>query len=239
MNSAFVCVFDQGRPSGDAFIQMRSADRAFLAAQHCHKRSMKERYVEVFACSAQEMNIVLMGGTLNRSGLSPPPCKLRRKCRWALGLLLSAVCAGRWRFTPSCFFPFSHSFTYSFMVGVLSIFLPRQEWASGAVGIWVGECFFYSIQIWVCQMLFHSGGMKGFDLGWFSIFLNQNVHKILILIINVTICTLVCRGKALSVWFSVDFFLSSVVDSQLRNFAILTTNSGTRKNLGTPQVQSG
>uniref|UniRef100_A0A672SGU0 Epithelial splicing regulatory protein 1 n=1 Tax=Sinocyclocheilus grahami TaxID=75366 RepID=A0A672SGU0_SINGR len=68
----------QGRPSGDAFIQMRSADRAFLAAQHCHKRSMKERYVEVFACSAQEMNIVLMGGTLNRSGLSPPPCKLRR-----------------------------------------------------------------------------------------------------------------------------------------------------------------
>uniref|UniRef100_A0A673JT41 Epithelial splicing regulatory protein 1-like n=1 Tax=Sinocyclocheilus rhinocerous TaxID=307959 RepID=A0A673JT41_9TELE len=68
----------QGRPSGDAFIQMRSADRAFLAAQHCHKHSMKERYVEVFACSAQEMNIVLMGGTLNRSGLSPPPCKLRR-----------------------------------------------------------------------------------------------------------------------------------------------------------------
>lgn len=151
MNSAFVCVFDQGRPSGDAFIQMRSADRAFLAAQHCHKRSMKERYVEVFACSAQEMNIVLMGGTLNRSGLSPPPCKLRRKCRWALGLLLSAVCAGRWRFTPSCFSPFSHSFTYSFMVGVLSIFLPSQEWASGEVGIWVGECFFFvfvfSIQI--------------------------------------------------------------------------------------------
>lgn len=143
MNSAFVCVFDQGRPSGDAFIQMRSPDRAFLAAQYCHKCSMKERYVEVFACSAQEMNIVLMGGTLNRSGLSPPPCKLRRKCRWALGLLLSAVCAGRWRFTPSCFSPFSHSFTYSFMVGVLSIFLPRQEWASGAVGIWLGECFVF------------------------------------------------------------------------------------------------
>lgn len=140
------------------------------------------------------------------------------------------------------FSPFSHSFTYSFMVGVLSIFLPRQEWASGAVGIWVGECFFffYSIQIWVCQMLFHSGGMKGFDLRWFSaIFLNLNVHKIVIHIINVTICTLVCLGKALSVWFNVDFFLSSVVDSQLRNFAILTTNSGTRKSLGTPQVQSG
>ncbi|XP_017579335.1 epithelial splicing regulatory protein 1 isoform X2 [Pygocentrus nattereri] len=64
----------QGRPSGDAFIQMRSAERAYLAAHRCHKRSMKERYVEVFPCSAQEMNIVLMGGSLSRSGLSPPPC---------------------------------------------------------------------------------------------------------------------------------------------------------------------
>ncbi|XP_030639288.1 epithelial splicing regulatory protein 1 isoform X2 [Chanos chanos] len=64
----------QGRPSGDAFIQMRSPERAFLAAQRCHKRGMKERYVEVFQCSVQEMSIVLMGGTLNRSGISPPPC---------------------------------------------------------------------------------------------------------------------------------------------------------------------
>lgn len=37
---------------------------------------MKDRYVEVFQCSTEEMSIVLMGGTLNRSGLSPPPCKL-------------------------------------------------------------------------------------------------------------------------------------------------------------------
>uniref|UniRef100_A0A8C9U505 Epithelial splicing regulatory protein 1 n=1 Tax=Serinus canaria TaxID=9135 RepID=A0A8C9U505_SERCA len=64
----------QGRPSGDAFIQMKSADRAFLAAQKCHKKTMKDRYVEVFQCSAEEMNFVLMGGTLNRNGLSPPPC---------------------------------------------------------------------------------------------------------------------------------------------------------------------
>uniref|UniRef100_A0A4W3K466 Epithelial splicing regulatory protein 2 n=1 Tax=Callorhinchus milii TaxID=7868 RepID=A0A4W3K466_CALMI len=66
----------QGRPSGDAFIQMKSADRAFLVAQKCHKKTMKDRYVEVFQCSGDEMNYVLMGGTLNRSGLSPPPCKL-------------------------------------------------------------------------------------------------------------------------------------------------------------------
>uniref|UniRef100_A0A665SZ99 Epithelial splicing regulatory protein 2-like n=1 Tax=Echeneis naucrates TaxID=173247 RepID=A0A665SZ99_ECHNA len=66
----------QGRPSGDAFIQMKSPEKAFLVAQKCHKKTMKDRYVEVFQCSTEEMSIVLMGGTLNRSGLSPPPCKL-------------------------------------------------------------------------------------------------------------------------------------------------------------------
>ncbi|KAM9065210.1 epithelial splicing regulatory protein 2 isoform 1-T1 [Sarcophilus harrisii] len=66
----------QGRPSGDAFIQMKSADRALVAAQRCHKKMMKERYVEVFPCSGEEMSLVLMGGTLSRSGMSPPPCKL-------------------------------------------------------------------------------------------------------------------------------------------------------------------
>ncbi|XP_035272362.1 epithelial splicing regulatory protein 2-like isoform X2 [Anguilla anguilla] len=66
----------QGRPSGDAFIQMKSPDRAFMVAQKCHKKMMKDRYVEVFQCSTEEMSFVLMGGTLNRSGLSPPPCKL-------------------------------------------------------------------------------------------------------------------------------------------------------------------
>ncbi|KAG2469696.1 S12A4 protein, partial [Polypterus senegalus] len=64
----------QGRPSGDAFIQMKSAERAFLVAQKCHKKMMRDRYVEVFQCSGEEMSFVLMGGTLNRSGLSPPPC---------------------------------------------------------------------------------------------------------------------------------------------------------------------
>uniref|UniRef100_A0A672JSU9 Epithelial splicing regulatory protein 2-like n=1 Tax=Salarias fasciatus TaxID=181472 RepID=A0A672JSU9_SALFA len=66
----------QGRPSGDAFIQMKSPDKAFMVAQKCHKKTMKDRYIEVFQCSTEEMSIVLMGGTLNRSGLSPPPCKL-------------------------------------------------------------------------------------------------------------------------------------------------------------------
>ncbi|KAM4736551.1 epithelial splicing regulatory protein 1 isoform 2-T3 [Anableps anableps] len=82
----------QGRPSGDCFIQMTSAERALHASQRLHKhvmtsqRGANSRYVEVFPCSTDEMGLVLMGGSLshthththNRSrsgtGLSPPPC---------------------------------------------------------------------------------------------------------------------------------------------------------------------
>lgn len=84
----------QGRPSGDAFIQMKSTDRAFMAAQKYHKKTMKDRYVEVFQCSAEEMNFVLMGGTLNRNGLSPPPCKLPCKFFLGLGAILRCVLVG-------------------------------------------------------------------------------------------------------------------------------------------------
>ncbi len=66
---------------------MKSADRAFMVSQKCHKKMMKDRYVEVFQCSTEEMSFVLMGGTLNRSGLSPPPCKL--PCKRLSGTLWS------------------------------------------------------------------------------------------------------------------------------------------------------
>lgn len=86
----------QGRPSGDCFIQMTSAERALQASQRLHKhvmssqRGANSRYVEVFPCSAEEMSLVLMGGSLSHThththnrtrsgtGLSPPPCKSRR-----------------------------------------------------------------------------------------------------------------------------------------------------------------
>uniref|UniRef100_A0A7N6B894 RRM domain-containing protein n=1 Tax=Anabas testudineus TaxID=64144 RepID=A0A7N6B894_ANATE len=69
----------QGRPSGDCFIQMTSAERALQASQRLHKHMMSSqrgansRYVEVFPCSADEMGLVLMGGS-SGTGLSPPPC---------------------------------------------------------------------------------------------------------------------------------------------------------------------
>uniref|UniRef100_A0A674MEC2 Epithelial splicing regulatory protein 1 n=1 Tax=Takifugu rubripes TaxID=31033 RepID=A0A674MEC2_TAKRU len=82
----------QGRPSGDCFIQMTSLERALQASQRLHKQVMfsqrgsNSRYVEVFPCSAEEMGLVLMGGSLahthththtrsrSGTGLSPPPC---------------------------------------------------------------------------------------------------------------------------------------------------------------------
>lgn len=55
----------QGQPSGEAFIQMDSEQNAFLAAQLRHNRYMifgkKQRYIEVFQCSGEDMNLVLSG----------------------------------------------------------------------------------------------------------------------------------------------------------------------------------
>ncbi|CAG7819135.1 unnamed protein product [Allacma fusca] len=56
----------QAQPSGEAFIQMNSEESAFLAAQAKHHRYMmhfkKQRYIEVFQCSGDDMNLVLTGG---------------------------------------------------------------------------------------------------------------------------------------------------------------------------------
>ncbi|XP_063591181.1 RNA-binding protein fusilli-like isoform X4 [Penaeus indicus] len=55
-----------GQPSGEAFIQMDSEHSAFLASQQRHHRYMvfgkKQRYIEVFQCSGEDMNMVLTGG---------------------------------------------------------------------------------------------------------------------------------------------------------------------------------
>ncbi|XP_035702369.1 RNA-binding protein fusilli isoform X2 [Folsomia candida] len=61
----------QGQPSGEAFIQMDSEPSAFLASTQKHHRYMlhfkKQRYIEVFQCSGDDMNLVLTGGQI-----SPP-----------------------------------------------------------------------------------------------------------------------------------------------------------------------
>ncbi|KAJ6221034.1 hypothetical protein RDWZM_006846 [Blomia tropicalis] len=51
----------QGQPSGEAFIQMDSEQSAALASQQRHHRYMifgkKQRYIEVFQCSVDDMNL--------------------------------------------------------------------------------------------------------------------------------------------------------------------------------------
>jgi len=56
----------QGQPSGEAFIQMDSESSAFGASNTKHHRYMvfgkKQRYIEVFQCSGEDMSMVLAGG---------------------------------------------------------------------------------------------------------------------------------------------------------------------------------
>ncbi|XP_022119664.2 RNA-binding protein fusilli isoform X2 [Pieris rapae] len=70
----------QGHPSGEAFIQMDSETSAYLCAQQKHHRNMtfgkKHRYIEVFQCSGDDMNLVLTGGVTPATSpkvLSPGP----------------------------------------------------------------------------------------------------------------------------------------------------------------------
>ncbi|XP_028165516.1 RNA-binding protein sym-2-like isoform X2 [Ostrinia furnacalis] len=70
----------QGHPSGEAFIQMDSEASAYLCAQQKHHRYMtfgkKQRYIEVFQCSGDDMNLVLTGGVTPATSpkvLSPGP----------------------------------------------------------------------------------------------------------------------------------------------------------------------
>ncbi|KAH8401572.1 hypothetical protein KR009_006685 [Drosophila setifemur] len=65
----------QGQPSGEAFIQMDSEDSARLCAQRKHNQFMvfgkKFRYIEVFQCSGDDMNMVLNGGLASPVAQAP------------------------------------------------------------------------------------------------------------------------------------------------------------------------
>ncbi|XP_052132538.1 RNA-binding protein fusilli [Frankliniella occidentalis] len=65
----------QGQPSGEAFIQMDSEMSAAVAAQQKHHRYMifgkKQRYIEVFQCSGEDMHLVIAGGIPTGGPVSP------------------------------------------------------------------------------------------------------------------------------------------------------------------------
>ncbi|XP_056638862.1 RNA-binding protein fusilli isoform X2 [Diorhabda carinulata] len=66
LQGVHMVINSQGQPSGEAFIQMDSEQSAFMTAQQKHHRYMifgkKQRYIEVFQCSGEDMNLVLTGG---------------------------------------------------------------------------------------------------------------------------------------------------------------------------------
>merc|ERR1719193_2437947 len=66
----------QGQPSGEAFIQMDSEPSSFAAANNRHHRYMvfgkKQRYIEVFQCSGEDMSLVLTGGVAGLGQTKPP-----------------------------------------------------------------------------------------------------------------------------------------------------------------------
>ncbi|XP_070069170.1 RNA-binding protein fusilli isoform X2 [Drosophila takahashii] len=72
----------QGQPSGEAFIQMDQEESARLCAQRRHNHYMmfgkKYRYIEVFQCSGDDMNMVLNGG-LASPVAQPPPQHLHKQ----------------------------------------------------------------------------------------------------------------------------------------------------------------
>ncbi|XP_017040585.1 RNA-binding protein fusilli isoform X2 [Drosophila ficusphila] len=67
----------QGQPSGEAFIQMDLEESARLCAQRKHNQFMvfgkKFRYIEVFQCCGDDMNMVLNGGLASPVAQPPPP----------------------------------------------------------------------------------------------------------------------------------------------------------------------
>lgn len=74
----------QGHPSGEAFIQMDSEMSAATAAALAHNKYMqigkKQRYIEVFQCSPEDMNLVLANPPLPPQFiLQPRPLFPQRK----------------------------------------------------------------------------------------------------------------------------------------------------------------
>ncbi|XP_025410910.1 RNA-binding protein fusilli isoform X1 [Sipha flava] len=68
-----------GHASGEAFIQMNNEGSAAQAAMAKHHNYMsfgkKQRYIEVFQCSGEDMNLVLTGGGAATGALSPVAAK--------------------------------------------------------------------------------------------------------------------------------------------------------------------
>jgi epithelial splicing regulatory protein 1/2 len=83
----------QGQFNGEAFIQMDSETAAQASAQQKHHKVMmfgkKQRYIEVFQCSGEDMNLVLNGGGYQYTSQYPSPSTISTKPLSSSGMLPS------------------------------------------------------------------------------------------------------------------------------------------------------
>ncbi len=209
MNSAFVVCLIRVVRRVMLLIQMRSADRAFLAAQHCHSAAWRSAMWRCLHAPLRRWTSFWWGGrsTGAASRRHHVSYDVSAAGLWGCFSQLCVRVGGASRLPV--FFPFL-SFIHLFIHGGCPVHFPAQAGmgirSSRNLGGWMFFFFLFNSDLSLSDA-FPQRGNEGLWLRWFSaIFLNLNVHKIVIHIINVTICTLVCLGKALSVWFNVDFF---------------------------------
>lgn len=57
----------QGRPSGDAYVQLISPECAMTATNDLHRQHMGERYIEVFPCSGLDIASIITSSAINQT----------------------------------------------------------------------------------------------------------------------------------------------------------------------------
>ncbi|XP_027051979.1 epithelial splicing regulatory protein 1-like isoform X2 [Pocillopora damicornis] len=62
----------QGRPSGDAYVQLVSPECAKSATTDLHRQHMGERYIEVFPCSGVDIAAIITSSTMNQNKMTSP-----------------------------------------------------------------------------------------------------------------------------------------------------------------------
>ena len=60
----------KGRPSGDAYVQLVSSERAKTATSDLHRQHMGERYIEVFPCSGIDIASIITSSTINQTKMA-------------------------------------------------------------------------------------------------------------------------------------------------------------------------
>jgi len=60
-------LYTKGRPSGDAYVQLVSAECAKTATTDLHRQHMGERYIEVFPCSGVDIASIITSSTINQT----------------------------------------------------------------------------------------------------------------------------------------------------------------------------